>query len=150
MDPIELSIYLYLQHISTLYYDDEIETAIIEYMAHFENNYKPKEKKTNSAPAKAVFDHFLGLYFKKYGMPYLVASNKMGIYIRIANFMRQQNLTVDEYKEFLDLAFKQIFNLNFKPSIGHLDSARIFEMIKNTTAKKPKIDFRKVRNALRR
>ena len=163
MDPLKHS-KLYSHFVLQLS-QDEIELSILEYLTELIDtcqNFPMYPKKVNqkeAAPAKQVLDYFVDLYYRTYNTPYLMSNNKVGAYTRIANFIRSQKISVDEYKQFINKAFEFIFNENFTPGLGHIVSSKIFDMVKNNnittgviSSKKvisPKADFKRLRDELR-
>lgn len=82
--------------------------------------------------------YFCVLFQRKYRKEYTVSGNIVRNYQRIETFMIVNKIDNATYKNFIDLAFSRHFTNNLIPNLGHIVSAKLFNILCGADAKKTK------------
>jgi hypothetical protein len=132
---------LFLDNQAALVIDDPIELFIFSELEKLrEQNKRLRayvEKSGMWSDLKDIKDwkpydflfYFCKLYQEKYRVEYKIGGNIVTAYQKIETFMEVNDLTNEEYRDFVEIAFARHFNESTKPTIGSLCSPTLYKKV---------------------
>lgn len=98
-------------------YHDHIEKTASWVSIKNQDSWKPYD----------FYNYFECKYRDKYGKEMRKRGSKAVIYNRIENFMKENGISNEDYKEFLDRCFSRYFNQIITPQLGNIVSPSLYD-----------------------
>lgn len=82
------------------------------------------------------YNYFLKKYKEKYGSDYRQRGNSVKAYDRISKFLKENSISNEEYRDFIDLSFSRYFTTAVLPVLGNLCSVSLFSKLMRVDKKR--------------
>ena len=127
-DPVEKHIYLHYCELKKKNerYHDHIEKTASWVTIKSPDTWKPYD----------FYNYFEHKYKAKYEKAMRKKGSKAVIYKRIETFMKENNISNNDYKEFLDRCFSRYFNQIILPQIGNIVSPSLYDRMMGEASRK--------------